>query len=52
MSRTSIATSGSCCRAADIPVGARVVATVVSDSDFTAKTIEVGAVPAPSKSTR
>jgi hypothetical protein len=33
-------------KAADIPKGARIVATVVSDSDFTAKIIEVGVVPA------
>ena len=32
--------------AADIPVGARVVVTAVSDEDLTAKTIEVGAVAA------
>ena len=33
-------------KAADIPVGARIVVTAVSDSDLTAKTIEVGVVPA------
>lgn len=33
-------------KAEDIPVGARVVATTVSDEDLTAKTIEVGIVPA------
>lgn len=33
-------------KVADIPAGARIVATVVSDEDFTAKTIEVGIVPA------
>ena len=32
-------------KAEDIPVGARVVATAVSDEDLTAKTIEVGVVP-------
>lgn len=32
-------------KAEDIPVGARVVATAVSDEDLTAKTIEVGIVP-------
>lgn len=32
-------------KAEDIPVGARVVATTVSDEDLTAKTIEVGVVP-------
>ncbi len=31
-------------KAKDIPVGARVVATTVSDEDMTAKTIEVGVV--------
>ncbi|HUF23901.1 MAG TPA: hypothetical protein VMN81_07230 [Vicinamibacterales bacterium] len=31
-------------KAADIPTGARVVITVVSDEDLTAKTIEVGVV--------
>jgi hypothetical protein len=29
----------------DIPAGARIVVTVVSDDDLTAKTIEVGVVP-------
>lgn len=33
-------------KAEDIPVGARIVATTVSDEDLTAKTIEVGIVPA------
>lgn len=33
-------------KAADIPVGARVVATVVSHSDLTARIIEVGVVRA------
>jgi hypothetical protein len=33
-------------KAAEIPVGARVVATLVSDTDFTARMIEVGIVPA------
>jgi hypothetical protein len=32
-------------KAADIPVGARVVVTVVSHTDFTAKVVEVGVVP-------
>lgn len=32
-------------KAQDIPVGARVVATTVSDENLTAKSIEVGAVP-------
>ena len=36
-------------KAADIKVGARVVATVVSDSDLTAKIIEVGAAQAATK---
>ena len=36
-------------KAADIKVGTRVVATVVSDSDVTAKIIEVGAAPAATK---
>jgi len=31
-------------KASDIPVGARVVVTAVSDEDLTAKTIEVGVV--------
>jgi len=33
-------------KVSDIPARARVVVTVVSDEDFTAKTIEVGIVPA------
>jgi hypothetical protein len=33
-------------KATDIPVGARVVVTAVSDEDLTAKSIEVGVVPA------
>jgi hypothetical protein len=33
-------------KVSDIPAGARIVVTVVSDEDFTAKTIEVGIVPA------
>lgn len=36
-------------KAADITVGTRVVVTAVSDSDLTAKVIEVGAVPAATK---
>ena len=36
-------------KAADIAVGTRVVATVVNDKDFTAKTIEVGVAPAARK---
>ena len=36
-------------KATDIAVGTRVVATVVNDKDFTAKTIEVGAAPAATK---
>ena len=36
-------------KAADIAVGTRVVATVVNDKDYTAKTIEVGAAPAATK---
>lgn len=36
-------------KAADVAVGTRVVVTVVSDKDFTAKIIEVGAAPAATK---
>lgn len=36
-------------KAGDIRVGMRVVATVVSDTDLTAKLIEVGAAPAAPK---
>lgn len=36
-------------KAADITVGTRVVVTAVSDSDLTAKIIEVGAAPAATK---
>jgi len=36
-------------KAADIAVGTRVVVTAVSDSDLTAKVIEVGAAPAATR---
>lgn len=36
-------------KAADIKVGTRIVVTAVSDSDLTAKIIEVGAAPAATK---
>ncbi len=36
-------------KAADITVGTRIVVTAVSDSDLTAKIIEVGAAPAATK---
>ena len=43
---TKVTKSKKMMKAADIAVGTRVVATVVSDKDMTAKTIEVGAAPA------
>jgi hypothetical protein len=49
---TKVTKSKKAMKAADIPVGARIVATVVSDNDFTAKVIDVGVVPASSKSTK
>lgn len=36
-------------KAGDIKVGTRIVVTAVSDSDLTAKSIEVGAAPAATK---
>ncbi|MEX2272596.1 MAG: hypothetical protein WD690_14080 [Vicinamibacterales bacterium] len=36
-------------KAADVAVGTRVVATVISDTDLTAKIIEVGVAPAATK---
>ncbi|MDQ3169786.1 MAG: hypothetical protein M3Q55_06585 [Acidobacteriota bacterium] len=43
---TKVTKSKKAMKAADIQIGARVVATTISDDDLTAKTIEVGAAPA------
>lgn len=46
---TKVARNKKRMKVADITVGTRVVATVVNDKDFTAKTIEIGAAPAATK---
>lgn len=43
---TKVTRSKKAFKAADIPVGARVIVTVISHTDYTAKIVEVGAVPA------